>query len=356
MKHRKNRGRAVGRALAALLVAAAAAGGFLALRPFFAAGEQPGAGEPPALHDPAGELSTLDELDVVAQPDALVPQGTADGTGSGKTPGSGPDKASDSQEGADSHDTSPTGDVAGGVMWPALSEERRAGLSNQTVGWGQGTQRNQRNQPQGALDGQEKYGDLGGYFIFPEADDTVYLTFDLGYENGHTADILDALKEKGVHGTFFVTMDYVKSAPELVQRIIDEGHVLGNHSVHHPSMPACSEQEARDEVMGLHDYVKENFGGYEMTLFRFPRGEFSEKTLVLLRDLGYASVFWSYAYVDWNVDDQPDVAASLQKLTDAAHPGAIYLLHTVSATNAALMGDLVDNLTAAGYTVGEMPH
>jgi peptidoglycan-N-acetylmuramic acid deacetylase len=214
---------------------------------------------------------------------------------------------------------------------------------------------NDKNQPTGALYGLDKYGELGGYFILPDAGNTVYLTYDLGYENGYTAPVLDALKEKGVKGVFFVTMDYVKTAPELVRRIIDEGHVLGNHSVHHPSMPACSAEEAKQEILGLHDYVKENFG-YEMTLFRFPRGEFSEKTLVQARDLGYASVFWSYAYVDWKTDAQPEVSASLAKLTKAAHPGAIYLLHTVSSTNAALMGDLIDNLHAAGYTVGLLPH
>ena len=247
------------------------------------------------------------------------------------------------------------GDLAGGVYWPALSAERRAQLSGKTVGWGQGVEVNDKNQPTGALYGLDKYGELGGYFILPDAGNTVYLTYDLGYENGYTAPVLDALKEKGVKGVFFVTMDYVKTAPELVRRIIDEGHVLGNHSVHHPSMPACSAEEAKQEILGLHDYVKENFG-YEMTLFRFPRGEFSEKTLVQARDLGYASVFWSYAYVDWKTDAQPPVAASLEKLTKAAHPGAIYLLHTVSSTNAALMGDLIDNLHAAGYTVGLLPH
>lgn len=247
------------------------------------------------------------------------------------------------------------GDLAGGVYWPALSAERRAQLSGKTVGWGQGVEVNDKNQPTGALYGLDKYGELGGYFILPDAGNTVYLTYDLGYENGYTAPVLDALKEKGVKGVFFVTMDYVKTAPELVRRIIDEGHVLGNHSVHHPSMPACSAEEAEQEILGLHDYVKENFG-YEMTLFRFPRGEFSEKTLVQARDLGYASVFWSYAYVDWKTDAQPEVTASLAKLTKAAHPGAIYLLHTVSSTNAALMGDLIDNLRTAGYTIGLLPH
>lgn len=304
-------------------------------------GPKPPTGEPPVLQD--AQIADPAPAQQAVRPESTVPQPEAF---------SQPESASQPEAPA----PQPQGDLAGGVIWPTLPQERRDGLSNETVGWGQGVQVNEKNQPLGALDGQAKYGDLGGYFIFPDADNTVYLTFDLGYENGYTDDILDALKEKGVHGVFFVTMDYVTSAPELVQRIIDEGHVLGNHSVHHPSMPSCSTDDAKQEILGLHEYVKEHFGGYEMSLFRFPRGEFSEKTLVLARDLGYASVFWSYAYVDWKTDSQPDVAASLEKLTKAAHPGAIYLLHTVSATNAALMGDLVDNLTAAGYTIGELPH
>ncbi len=251
--------------------------------------------------------------------------------------------------------TAQGGRKAGGVLWPELSEERLANLSNTTIGWGQGKEVNELNQPTGALQGQEKYGDLGGYFIMPDAGKTVYLTFDLGYENGFTPAILDTLKEKGVHGTFFVTMDYVKSAPDLVQRIIADGHILGNHSVHHPSMPSLTSQEAAAEITELHDYVRQNFG-YEMTLFRFPRGEYSEKTMVQATELGYASVFWSYAYVDWKTDAQPDVTESLNKLVNAAHPGAIYLLHTVSATNAALMSNLIDGLRQQEYTVGDLPH
>ena len=283
--------------------------------------------EPEALSAPA-EPDAMPAKDAVADPTGPIPQPET------------PEK---------------TSEAPGKPQFPPLTEERRQSLSGSKIGWGQGVEVNEKNQPTGALIGQEKYGDLGAWFLYPTEEKTVYLTFDLGYENGYTAAILDALKEKDVTGTFFITMDYAKSAPELVQRIIDEGHILGNHTVHHPSMPDCSAEKATAEVMELHDYVKEQFG-YEMTLFRFPMGEFSEKSLVLLRDLGYTSVFWSYAYVDWNVDSQPDVAASLQKLTRAAHPGAIYLQHTVSATNAALMGDFIDNLHTEGYAIGVLPH
>ena len=283
--------------------------------------------EPEALAAPV-EPDTRPATDTVADPTGPIPQPES------------PKKISETAE---------------KPQFPPLTEERRQNLSGSKVGWGQGVEVNEKNQPTGALMGQEKYGDLGAWFLFPTEEKTVFLTFDLGYENGHTAAILDALKEKGVTGTFFITMDYAKSAPELVRRIIDEGHILGNHTVHHPSMPDCDAEKATAEVMELHDYVKEQFG-YEMSLFRFPMGEFSERSLVLLRELGYTSVFWSYAYVDWNVDDQPDVETSLQKLTGAAHPGAIYLQHTVSATNAALMGDLIDALRAKGYAVGVLPH
>ena len=136
-----------------------------------------------------------------------------------------------------------------------------------------------------------------------------------GYENGYTDDILDVLKEKQVPAVFFVTQPYAQSEPELIRRMIDEGHIVGNHSVKHPSFPECSAERCREEVMGLHEYIKETFD-YEMTLFRFPMGEFSEMDLELLRQMGYRSVFWSFAYRDWLVDDQPDPQTALQTIVD----------------------------------------
>ncbi|MEG1756946.1 MAG: polysaccharide deacetylase family protein [Oscillospiraceae bacterium] len=222
-------------------------------------------------------------------------------------------------------------------------------LSNQKIGWGCGNHVNERNQTTDSVDAQIKYADLGAYFVFPDADKTICLTFDLGYENGYTPAILDALENAGVKGTFFITMQYVKEAPDIVRRIIADGHTLANHSVHHPSMPGISSEKAAAEVTVLHDYIEKEFG-YSMKLFRFPMGEFSENTLSIVNSLGYKSVFWSFAYRDWLTDAQPDPASSVTRLAKAAHPGAIYLLHTVSSTNAKILPELIERLRADGYS------
>ncbi len=222
-------------------------------------------------------------------------------------------------------------------------------LSKIKSGWGLGPSKNELGQPFDALNAQQRYEELGGYFIFPQDENVLYLTFDLGYENGYTPIILDILKSKGIKGTFFITMDYISDAPDVVQRIIDEGHTLANHTVTHPSMPTISEDRVKNEISELHSYVLDNFG-YRMTLFRYPMGEYSEYTLDIINNMGYKSIFWSFAYKDWLTNAQPDKASSLKKITDALHPGAIYLLHAVSSTNAAILGDFIDAAEAKGYS------
>ena len=175
------------------------------------------------------------------------------------------------------------------------------------------------------------------------------MTFDEGYENGFTADILDTLQEKQVPAVFFVTMDYVQDQPELVQRMIDEGHIVGNHSTTHPNMTTLSIEEAEAEIMELHEYVKEHFN-YEMFLFRAPEGAFSHQSLAIAQYLGYQSVLWSFAYNDWNTDQQPSAEDALQRLTNALHPGAVYLLHAVSKTNHDILGEWIREAKAEGYS------
>ncbi len=215
------------------------------------------------------------------------------------------------------------------------------------IGWGLGKEKNDKNQPLDAVNAQTKYSGFNADFL--TEDGTICLTFDAGYENGCTAKILDVLKEKGVKAVFFVTYDYCKSSPELVQRMIDEGHTVGNHTYTHPSLPDCSENEIIEEVMVLHDYVAEKFG-YEMNLFRFPKGEFSEKSLDTVKSLGYASVFWSFAYSDWDTSAQPAPAEALQKIKDSTHSG-IYLLHAVSETNAQILREVIDYWQSQGYEI-----
>lgn len=225
-------------------------------------------------------------------------------------------------------------------------------LSSKKFGWGQGTDVDDFNRPTSCLTYQQKYGHLDAYFI-GENTKTIYLTFDEGYENGYTAKILDVLKGKNCPAVFFVTKPYVKEHPELIQRMISEGHVVGNHSVTHPSMPTLSLEDAAQEIVELHELVQNNFG-YHMTLFRPPMGEWSEQTLALTQQLQYKSVFWSFAYKDWITDDQPDPSTSLNKLCDSLHNGSLYLLHAVSATNTAILGDFIDYARAEGYTFAKL--
>ena len=198
----------------------------------------------------------------------------------------------------------------------------------------------------------------GNYADFVQDTDSnlIYLTMDEGYENCYTPQILDILKEKDVKSVFFLTKGFVDSHPELVQRMLDEGHILGNHTCAHPSggMPSLSAEEQKEDISTLHNQVLEQFG-YEMKLFRFPAGIFSEQSLEIVYSLDYRSVFWSFAYRDFVVGDQPDPDEALKQCIDELHPGAIYLLHAVSETNAEILGDWIDAVRAAGYEFGIYP-
>lgn len=217
-------------------------------------------------------------------------------------------------------------------------------------GWGQGLRVDAQNRPEGSIVYQEKYGSLGGIYIMPPTEKVMYLTFDEGYENGYTSQILDTLKEKDCQAVFFVTLPYVKSNPELVQRMIDEGHEVGNHSVNHKSMPTLTPEEQLNELAGLHNYMVDNFN-YEMHLFRPPMGEFSEQSLVLAKAAGYDTILWSFAYLDYDTNNQMGVEKAFPRVSEAAHNGAVYLLHAVSADNTAMLGDLIDYWRGQGFTM-----
>ncbi len=227
-----------------------------------------------------------------------------------------------------------------------------AGKDNTGQDWGQGVNVDEKNRPVGALNAQAQYGALNALFI-AEDTPTIYLTFDEGYECGNTESLLNTLKEKDVKAVFFVTQPYVRDDGELVQRMIDDGHVIGNHSVSHPAagLPSQTAEEQQNEVMGLHNYMLEHYG-YTMNLFRYPAGKFSEQSLAIVNNCGYKSVFWSFAYLDYDVENQPDRAESLKKMVDKLHPGAVYLLHAESSTNAAVLGEFIDQAREKGYTFG----
>lgn len=219
-------------------------------------------------------------------------------------------------------------------------------LSTEKVIWGPGniTDHQQPNDP---VLLQRQFSSFNASWLL-ENEKSVCLTFDEGYENGFTPQILDVLKEKQVSAIFFVTYDFAKDNPDLIRRMIDEGHIVGNHTYRHYTMDEVSEEVAREEVMFLHDYIQNEYD-YSMTLFRFPKGEFSEQALGIVNELGYKSVFWSFAYADWDTQNQVDETKAFTTICESTHPGEILLLHAVSQTNADILPKVIDDIRQQGY-------
>ncbi len=223
-------------------------------------------------------------------------------------------------------------------------------LNATNIGWAFGTAVDTLNRPKNAVNSQTKYSIYNADFIKESNKKVIYLTFDEGYENGYSAQILNTLYDKKVPAVFFVTEPYAKNNPTLVRRMVDEGHVIGNHSVTHPSagIPSLSIHAQINEIVECHNYIKAHFG-YTAYLFRFPNGKYSEQSLAIVKNCNYRSVFWSFAYRDWDVANQMNETVALDQLTSHLHPGAIYLLHAVSKTNTNILGDFIDKARAKGY-------
>lgn len=179
-------------------------------------------------------------------------------------------------------------------------------------------------------------------------DKVLYLTFDCGYENGYTFKVLDTLKEKNVSAAFFCTLDHIEAEPELISRMIKEGHIVGNHSTNHPNFSKISRTKMAEEIAECDNYLRRNFG-YTSPYFRFPEGAYNESALDLVASLGYKSVFWSLAYSDWDTSKQKGAQYAFDTVTARLHPGAIILLHSVSKDNAEALGDIVDYALSQGY-------
>ena len=208
--------------------------------------------------------------------------------------------------------------------------------------------------PQGNV-GAETLKEFDAYYIGNTDEKTIYLTFDAGYENGYTKTILDVLKKHEVKATFFLVEHYMKTAPELVLRMADEGHIVANHTASHPDMSTLTSAEAlRAELTPVEVKYREITGRDMIKLYRPPQGKFSELNLRHAQQLGYTTVFWSLAYVDWNTAKQPDPKSAIQKLNARIHNGAIVLLHSTSATNAAILDELIRGWKDMGYTVGSL--
>lgn len=176
----------------------------------------------------------------------------------------------------------------------------------------------------------------------------LYLTFDCGYENGYTYKVLDVLKEKNVSAAFFCTLDHIKAEPELITRMIKEGHIVGNHSDNHPNFSKIDRTTMATEIQSVENYLRKNYG-YSSPYFRFPEGAYNDSALDLVQSLGYKSVFWSLAYSDWDTSAQKGKDYAFNTVTARLHPGAIILLHSVSADNAAALGDIIDYALSQGY-------
>ena len=222
-------------------------------------------------------------------------------------------------------------------------------ISNKKICWGI-KKNNEHQQPDVGSANQKILEENNGICLGNKDKKIIYLTFDNGYEAGYTNQILDVLKKNEVKATFFITAHYLNTAPELVQRMIDEGHIVGNHTVNHKSMPEITDEEIKEEVMKLHQAVYEKFG-YEMKYIRPPKGEFSERTIIATNNLGYQHMMWSFAYVDWDEQKQPDEEKAKKTILDNLHNGEIMLLHGNSKTNANILDSIIKEIKLQGYEI-----
>ena len=183
----------------------------------------------------------------------------------------------------------------------------------------------------------------------------IYITFDAGFENGNTERILDALKKHGVKATFFLVGNYFETQPKLVKRMAEEGHTIGNHTYSHPDMSKIGDIQSFQTELQKNEALYRDVLGSEMPkLYRPPQGKFCEENLKMAQQLGYSTVFWSLAYVDWYTDDQPTPEQAFSKLLPRIHPGAVVLLHSTSSTNAEILDELLTKWEETGYSFGDL--
>lgn len=228
-----------------------------------------------------------------------------------------------------------------------LDQSQIESLSNKKIGWG--IKRNDNHdQPDVGSTNKEILDKYQGMYMGNSESKKIYLTFDMGYEAGYTEKILEVLKQNDVKATFFITAHYVNTQPDLVQRMIDEGHIIGNHTVNHKSMPDCSLATIKTEMMDLHSAMYEKFG-YEMKYMRPPKGEYSERTVAYTNTLGYTTVMWSFAYDDWDESKQGREEYGKQKILNNLHNGEIMLLHATSKDNANILDEVIKEIKNQGY-------
>lgn len=220
-------------------------------------------------------------------------------------------------------------------------------LSTKKIGWGIKRNDNHMQPDLGAVN-KKIIDEFDGYAMGNKDKPYIYLTFDVGYEGGYTNQILDVLKENNVKAVFFVTGHFVNTSEDIVRRMIDEGHIIGNHTYKHKSMPECNEETIKEDVMSLHKLVFEKFS-YEMKYIRPPKGEYSEKTISYTNSLGYKTIMWSFAYDDWEENKQGREDYGKKKILDNLHNGEIMLLHATSKDNANILDYVIKQTKEAGY-------
>jgi len=251
------------------------------------------------------------------------------------------------------------GSVSAGVVqgWRQAKEARtelETALTIYSDNWGLGFGQ-EGTQPTGNVSAEE-LAQYNAWYVGPKEDKVIYLTFDAGYEvSGCTDAILDALKKHNAPATFFLVGNYLETQPDLVKRMVEEGHIVGNHTYHHPDMGSISERESfAAELTALENKYKEITGQEMVKFYRPPQGKYSRENLQMAREMGYHTFFWSLAYVDWYTEDQPTREEAFHKLLGRIHPGAIVLLHSTSTTNAEILDELLTKWEEMGYRFGSL--
>lgn len=236
--------------------------------------------------------------------------------------------------------------------YKVIDPNNKRGLASEQLGYGFGLAPNGAV-PQNSINNQQRFDSLktGALCVDLKSNEKVlYLTFDCGYEyQDNSLRILDTLKEKQAPAAFFCTYPFVSGYGDRVKRMIDEGHVVGNHSVNHPDFPSISRIKQAEELYGVYEYLKTKYN-YETKYFRFPAGRNSDNCLDLVASQGYRAIFWSFAYADWDPANQMPYDQALNYVKTYTHPGAVILLHEVSPTNVAILGEYIDWARSQGYT------
>ena len=230
------------------------------------------------------------------------------------------------------------------IFWDAAME---------TISWGLSFR--QEGAPPVAPSNQQNLAKLDAAYLGDTGEPVIYLTFDAGYENGNTEVILDILKKHEVKAAFFLVGNYIGKNADLVRRMVEEGHIVGNHTMHHKDMSKLTDRETfQKELTDLETLYRETTGQEMAKFYRPPQGTYSEENLRMAKELGYKTVFWSLAYVDWNNDAQPTREQALSKLLPRTHDGAVVLLHSTSKTNAEILDELLTKWKGMDYRFGTL--